>query len=157
MAASYPSSVASFSTKVNNITTVMAEDPNTIQDEVRAVQSYLGTNPHISGSMASGSFISTSSYVFTDVNARLNNIEAGLYKAVNTSYVTKVGGDTITASASTVKGLIIKGASSQTANLQEWQLPNGTVGAYVDKDAKLVNPTTDADLNNLYVLSVVFG
>lgn len=157
MAATYPSSVVTFSTKVDNVTTVYAADPNTIQDEVRAIEQYLGTNPHISGSMASGSYTATPNTTFDTVSDRIANVEAGLYKAVSTSYVTKVGGDTITASSASVKGLQIKGATSQTANLQEWQLPNGTTGAYVDKDANLIDPKIAADINNLYVLNVVFG
>ena len=41
--------------------------------------------------------------------------------------VSKSGGDTITSSSASVKGLIIKGAASQTANIQEWQNSSGSV------------------------------
>lgn len=43
----------------------------------------------------------------------------------------------VSASASNI-GLYVRGASSQTANLQEWQSSTGSVWASVDKDAKFV-------------------
>jgi len=45
--------------------------------------------------------------------------------------VSKSGGDTITAATAATKGLIIQGAASQTANLQEWQNSSGTVLASI--------------------------
>lgn len=47
-------------------------------------------------------------------------------------YVRKAGGDTITASAATVKPLVVKGAASQSANLLEAQDSAGVVRASVD-------------------------
>jgi hypothetical protein len=46
--------------------------------------------------------------------------------------VSKSGGDTITTSSASVKGLIVKGSASQTANLQEWQNSSGTLLASVN-------------------------
>jgi hypothetical protein len=43
-----------------------------------------------------------------------------------------VGGSTITSSANNVTGLTIKGAVSQSANLQEWQDSSGAIVAYLD-------------------------
>lgn len=51
--------------------------------------------------------------------------------------VSKSGGDTITASGSTVKPLIIKGAASQTADLQEWQDSTGTVKTGITSSGQL--------------------
>jgi len=45
--------------------------------------------------------------------------------------VSKSGGDTITAVTASTKGLIIQGAASQTANLQEWKNSSGAVLAYI--------------------------
>ena len=56
--------------------------------------------------------------------------------------VSKSGGDTITASESTVKGLIVKGAASQTANLQEWQNSAGTVLASIGETGKFYVAST---------------
>lgn len=157
MAVSYPSSSAEFTTKVDNVDNVMADHVNKLQGEVKAIQDTIGTNPQISGLMSGGSFNLTPSTNYSTLTARVANVEAGLYKSINTNYVSIAGASTITASAPSIKGLVIKGATSQTANLQEWQSPAGTVNSYVDKDGYIVNPKTEADLNNLYVLSVVFG
>jgi len=155
----YPSTIADFTTKVDNTDYVLAAHVNDLQSEVRAIQTALGTYPDTTSAtaMASLTFSNATSTAYGNVKTRLENIEAGLYKAINTNYVTKSGGDVITASTSATKGLVIKGASGQTANLQEWQTSAGTVGVYIDKDARLVDTATAADLNNLYVLSVVFG
>jgi hypothetical protein len=51
--------------------------------------------------------------------------------------VSKSGGDTITASGSTVKGLIVKGAASQTADLQQWQDSTGTVKTGITSSGQL--------------------
>lgn len=50
----------------------------------------------------------------------------------NLAVVGTVGGDTITASGAAVKPLVVKGAASQTANLQEWQNSSGTVLALLN-------------------------
>jgi len=46
--------------------------------------------------------------------------------------ISSSGGSTITAASASTKGLIIKGAASQTADLQQWQIPNGNKTAWVD-------------------------
>jgi hypothetical protein len=53
-------------------------------------------------------------------------------------YVSKVGGDTVIASGAAVKPLVLKGASSQTANLQEWQDSTGAVVASVSPTGNIV-------------------
>jgi hypothetical protein len=53
-------------------------------------------------------------------------------------YVSKVGGDTVVASGAAVKPLVLKGASSQTANLQEWQDSTGAVVASVSPTGNIV-------------------
>jgi hypothetical protein len=58
--------------------------------------------------------------------------------SASTGYVSKVGGDTVVASGAAVKPLILKGASSQTANLQEWQNSSGTVVASVSPTGNIV-------------------
>jgi hypothetical protein len=77
-------------------------------------------------------------------------------------YVSKVGGDTVVASGAAVKPLVLKGASSQTANLQEWQDSTGAVVASVSPTGNIVggglvhiNTTTfttqsSISLNNIF-------
>ena len=49
------------------------------------------------------------------------------YASLTAANAFTVGGHTITAEGATVKPLILKGAASQTANLQEWQDSAGTI------------------------------
>lgn len=51
--------------------------------------------------------------------------------------VSKSGGDTITASTASTVGLIIKGATSQTADLQQWQNSSGSVLAAIKHSGQL--------------------
>jgi hypothetical protein len=73
-------------------------------------------------------------WVDSDESASQLNTNDFLLKAdasASTGYVSKVGGDTVVASGAAVKPLVLKGASSQTANLQEWQDSTGAVVASV--------------------------
>jgi hypothetical protein len=73
-------------------------------------------------------------WVDSDETASQLNTNDFLLKAdasASTGYVSKVGGDTVVASGAAVKPLVLKGASSQTANLQEWQDSTGAVVASV--------------------------
>ena len=153
MAAVYPGSVRSFTTKQNNVDVVDASHPNLIQEEVVAIQSTLGTNPATS-STGSGIYVSTST-AFATVKARLDNIETGVVGDVHTQYAKNAGGSTILPGAVATKGLVIRAASGQTANLQEWQNSSGTVVSYVDSNGVLSADSQDRD--NLTVVTWLFG
>lgn len=112
MAAQYPASIKTFTSKVDNTDTVIASDVNLIYDEVTALETTLGTIPATSSTW-SGTFNSTSTTDWTTVGARLNNIEYGL-KTAHDSRVKTNGGSTI-ASTSTTVGLTI--STSGTGNL----------------------------------------
>lgn len=62
--------------------------------------------------------------------------------------VSKSGGDIITPSTASTIGLIIKGAASQTANLQEWQLNNGFQALRVLSNGSILLGNTNVDSNN---------
>jgi hypothetical protein len=49
MPASYPSGVKGFTTKVDFTDLVLADHVNALQDEVRALQATIGTDPQVSG------------------------------------------------------------------------------------------------------------
>ena len=79
-------------------------------------------------------------------------------------YISNTGGSTITASSASVKPLIIKGATSQTANLQEWQDQAGTVLTKVRSSGALnvggafsSNTFGVASLDPVWVASIVRG
>jgi len=97
--ATYPDSIASFSTKQDNVTTIIASDPNLIQAEVVAIQTELGTNARIStlGTGGLPTYIpSPTSSSFSTVKARIANIEAGLTTALAGSYTVLFSGNITT-------------------------------------------------------------
>ena len=134
MAAAYPTGIASFINKVNVTDIIDASHPNTLQDEVVATQTTLGTEPNRSTTPSSSGTFNASSTLFSTVGLRLNNIEVGVVSDAHTQYLRKAGdtANVITIGASTTKGLVIKGASSQSANLQDWQNSSSTVLAKID-------------------------
>lgn len=76
---SYPSSLKTWTRKIDNADKVIAADVNTLYDEVEEIQRQLGLNVSTSPTWGSGSF-STSTTAWTGgVAARLANIEKGLY------------------------------------------------------------------------------
>ena len=131
MAASYPTSVRSFTTKVNVVDIIEASHPNSLQEEVIALESVIGTSPSLATAATASGWANTATDYVT-VKARLANIEKGIVADSHTQYVKIAGGSTITSSANNVIGIIVKGAVSQSANLQEWQNSTGTVVAYLD-------------------------
>jgi len=131
MAASYPLSVKSFTPKVNVVDIIQAADPNSLFDEVTAIESVIGTSPSLATAATASGWANTATD-YTTLNGRLANIEKGIVADTHTQYVKVAGGSIITAGTSSTKGLVVKGTTSQSANLQEWQDSTGTVVAYVD-------------------------
>lgn len=76
MTAQYPAAVKSFTTKVDFTDTVLAEHVNTLQDEVAALQSYIGTYINV-GSGWVGEFDQLTTE-WDSLKDRLANIEYGL-------------------------------------------------------------------------------
>jgi hypothetical protein len=132
--ASYPASVKSFTTKVDFTDTVLAEHVNSLQEEVNSLQSNLGTYIK-TGSGWVGEF-DTSTTAWNTLKDRLANMEYGI-KDVYDDYVSRSGGSSIVASGAAVKGLVVKGASSQSANLVEFQTSAGTVVSKVDSAGEI--------------------
>jgi hypothetical protein len=104
-------------------------------------------------------------WVDSDETASQLNTNDFLLKAdasASTGYVSKVGGDTVVASGAAVKPLVLKGASSQTANLQEWQDSTGAVVASVSPTGNITggglvhintttfSSTTTLNMNNIF-------
>ena len=118
MPASYPSSIRTFTNKVDLVDTVLADHVNALQDEVRALELVLGATSFGGNPLTSdytGTFSTTTTW--TSLDQRLNNIEAGLVNGVtNSPYVRKVG-DSIQPPSGTV-GLTLK-TTGGSANLLE--------------------------------------
>ena len=139
MAASYPTSVAVFTTKQNVVDIIDASHPNSVQEEVVAIESTLGVNPNLSTTPSpSGTFIASSTS-FASVSARLANVETGVVADSHTQYIRKSSdtSNTIIPAAASNRGLVIRAASGQTANLQEWQNSSGTVVTAVNSSGSL--------------------
>lgn len=113
MPASYPSSIRVFSTKVNITDIVDASHPNSVQEEVVAIQTTLGVLPATSTTpSASGTFTATST-AYSTLNQRLANIETGIVADTHTQYVKKVDGAVTTASTSSA---VVRNIHVSTSN-----------------------------------------
>ena len=92
MTASFPGAVRPFSSRVDLRDTVVANDVNSLQEEVLAIEATIGTANNTNKPLAStysGTFALTTSW--TTLSDRLANIEAGLVNGVGASsiYATK--------------------------------------------------------------------
>lgn len=119
MAAVYPGSIKSFTIKVNNTDIIDAAHPNTLQDEVVAIETTLGTNPALGTSNLSTATYDNNGTLFTNVSARIANIEKGVVGDTHTQYLKKTGGTvtgTVTMSGATITGVPTPSSSSDVAN-----------------------------------------
>lgn len=141
--ASYPSAIAIFTAKVNVTDIIDASHPNNIQDEVTAIEATLGTEPRLSTTPSSGGTFNGTSTTYSTLKARLDNIEQGIVADTHTQYIKKTGdsSNVVTAGSSTVKPLVLKGASGQSVNLLELQNNSGTALAYIDQSGNIQAPS----------------
>jgi hypothetical protein len=162
MAATYPGAIKSFQTKSNFTEIVDSSHVNSIQDEVVAIETNLGTNIATSTSPSASNTFNSASQNYGTLNARLANIETGVIADSHNQYVHKVGGDTILPSATNVVGLNVRAAAGQSANLQEWRNSSNSVRTWIDANGNLNTTTgvaaTSTDVQELYglVISGVF-
>jgi hypothetical protein len=83
MTASYPGSVRNFLARVDLVDTVIADNVNSLQEELKAVQTTLGsaaTGTSPLASTYSGTFATTTTW--TTLSDRITNIESGLVNGV---------------------------------------------------------------------------
>jgi hypothetical protein len=161
MAATYPGAIKSYQAKTNFTEIVDSSHVNSLQDEVVAIQTNLGTNIATSTSPSSSGTFNVASQNYGTLNARLANIEIGIVADSHNQYVHKTGGDTLTPSAIGVVGLNIRAAVGQTANLQEWRNSSNTLRTWIDQNGNL-NTTSGvaatssdiADLTGLVIAGV---
>lgn len=157
MPASYPLAVRPFLAKTNVIDIIDASHPNSLQEEVVAIESTIGLNPALSTSPSpTGTFISTSTQ-FNTLVQRLSNIEIGVVADTHTQYVKKAGNDAITNATGTNVGLVIRGASVQSASLQEWRTSANTVLARVSATGAFTATSIDAPEVDHALIIGIFG
>lgn len=128
MAASYPTSVRTFTNKVDIVDTIFADHVNVLQDEVRSLEVSLGTT--LLSSTYTGTFAQTTSWA--SLSGRLANIETGLVNGVTGSPYFKKSGDSISPVSGSV-GLTLKTTSGST-NLLEARNAANTLRFNVDYD-----------------------
>lgn len=161
MAATYPGAIKSYQAKTNFTEIVDSSHINSLQDEVVAIQTNLGTNIATSTSPSPSGTFNVASQNYGTLNARLANIEIGIVADSHNQYIHKTGGDILTPSAIGVVGLNIRAAAGQTANLQEWRNSSNTLRTWIDQNGNL-NTTSGvaatssdiADLTGLVIAGV---
>ena len=129
MAATYPASLKGFTTKADFVDTVLAVTVNDLQNEVSALEANIGTYISV-GSGWVGSFDQVTTN-WNSLKDRIANIEYGL-GSVHGDYVSLSGGSVIQPSGTSTVNLILKGASSQTADLAQFKTSSGTTVSKVD-------------------------
>ena len=153
MATNYPSSLDSFTNPtatdtLDSATVPHAAQHDNINDAVTAIETALGANlanvvlPARSISttapLTGGGDLSASRTLSLNIGSSLTTSTSNLIvDSTVVPYLANANTFTaspqqITVNAAGNKGLIIKGAPSQTNNLQEWQNSGGTAGAFVD-------------------------
>jgi hypothetical protein len=136
MPASYPNNVKAFTPKVNVVDLIQAADPNSLFDEVTAIESVIGTTPSVATAATASGWANTATD-YTTINGRLANIEKGIVADTHTQYVKNVGGSSIVISGASTVGLAITAAVSQSADLMQWKDSDGNIVTRVGPDGIL--------------------
>lgn len=63
----------------------------------------------------------------------------------------------ITPSGAAIKGLVVKGATAQSANLQSWMLSNGVTPTYVDNDGDFITSKYSYSANRYGITSSLYA
>jgi hypothetical protein len=150
MPASYPSSVRVFTTKQNVVDTVDASHPNSLQEEIVAVETALGLNPATSTTPNPTDTFNGGSTPFSTVSARIANVETGVVADSHTQYVRKTADGTqsnkISAGVAANRPLVLQGAASQSANLLEFQGSGNEIICGVTPDGTFTGKTLAANI-----------
>jgi sporulation protein YlmC with PRC-barrel domain len=129
MAAYFPTSVRPFVARVDLVDTVIADNVNSLQEEVKAIETTLGTAASVSPIISTWTGTFSTGINWTTLGSRLANIEAGLVNGVDTApYVFTTGGSTI---ASSAVNLTLK-TSSGTSNTLEVRDSSNVLGFNTD-------------------------
>ena len=138
MPASFPSAVRVFTTKQNVIDTVDASHPNSLQEEIVAIETTLGLNPATSSTPNPSGTFNASSTNLNTISARIANVETGVVADSHTQYLRKTSdgaqSNKVQAGLATNRPLILQGALNQSVNLLEFQGSGNEIIAGVTPD-----------------------
>jgi hypothetical protein len=124
----YPSSVASFSTHLNITEIIDASHPNSIQTEVVATQTAIGTTPSLATAATATGWANTATD-YTTITARLANIEKGIVADAHTQYIKN--------SIATATGDILYASGSGAFT----KLSSGSAGTFLQSNGAGVAPS----------------
>lgn len=136
MAANYPASIKVWDPVVNLQDLVVAEDVNTLYEEVEAIQRQLGVGPGgltTSGEWGAAGDFNSSTTSWGSLRSRIQNIENGVFFAAS-----RRGGSVVTPSGVAVVGLTVRAASGQTANLFEVRNSSNQVVSSFNSSGNLI-------------------
>jgi sporulation protein YlmC with PRC-barrel domain len=124
MAAVFPNSVRNYTAQQDLVNTIIADNVNSLQEEVKQIETVLGsaaTSQNPLTSTWSGTFSQATTW--GTVYDRIVNIEAGLISGVSGApYTLTTGGSTIT--TSTNKGLTLRAGASSLNLLEAYSYAN---------------------------------
>lgn len=157
MTASYPGAVRPFVSKTNVVDIIDASHPNSLQEEVVAIESTIGLNPALSTAPLSTNTFSSTATQYATLVQRLANIETGIVSDAHTQYVRKTGNETVVNGVSSNVALTIKGAASQSANLMEWRNSSNTLLASVSATGVFSVPSISVPENDHALILGILG
>lgn len=132
----FPARVKVWTARKDLVDLVVADDVNTLYDEVTAVETELGAGGvKTSPTWGSGGFV-TSTTAWGNLRERLANIENGVFIAYSQRVAT-TGGSTIQSTTNSTVSLTVKAKSSQTANLLEVKNSSDAVVASISTTGTL--------------------
>ena len=140
MTASYPSSVRTFTTKVDFTDTVLAEHVNSLQEEVNSIQANLGTFIK-TGSGGVGVYDSVTT-AWNTLKDRLANIEYGLTDVHTAVPAGGTTGQVLTKSTNSdyvTAWTTIDALPSQTGNNGYYLTTNGTTASWAPANTQSDN------------------
>lgn len=108
----------------------------------------LGFNASMTGFNFSGPYGLTVRHSYSSVSAQFRSDGTKFGAGASSVATTPLGQVEIVSAAASTKGVVVRGAASQTANLQEWQSSAGTVLAAInpDGDLEVVDATVNGNL-----------
>lgn len=121
----YPDAIKYWIRRQNRQDLVVAEDVNTLYDEVEGIEKHLGQGGVTTSDAWNGATALVKNTTWASLKARLQNIENGLFFA-HDQRVKTTGGSTVTPSTNSTTGVVVAGAAGQTADLLRVESSTGT-------------------------------